>query len=134
MANIGKLEPITQARAPEGDSNEAFLASLELYIGDIIGAITILAALFFIVNAFLAAYNWATAGGDSGKVNKAKDRLVWSTLGLILIVATYSIIGLIGTLVGIPILDPAAMIDAITPGGGNPTINGSLSPDMRGGS
>lgn len=115
MASIGSIEPITQARAPQGDTDASFLASLELYIGDIIGAITILAALFFIVHSFLAAYEWATAGGESSKVEKAKNRLMWGTLGLILIVATYSIIGLIGSLVGINILEPASMLDSIIP-------------------
>lgn len=116
MANtsIGSLEPITKSRAPiVSKDGTGFITSLELYLGDIIGIITILAALFFIVYAFLAAYQMITAGGDSGKVTKAKDRLTWGVLGLVLIVATYSIIDLIGSLVGISILDPATMIDDI---------------------
>ncbi len=119
MANIGSIEPISEARAPEivNSTGEGFLASLELYIGDIIGALTALAALFFIVYSFLAAFEWATAGGDSGKVEKAKNRFIWGTLGLVLIVASYSIVGLIGSLVGISILDPAELINNIVPGG-----------------
>lgn len=117
MANIGSIQPITEARAPESTTSDGFIASLELYIGDIIGAITILAALFFIVHAFLAAYEWATAGGESSKVEKAKNRLMWGTLGLVLIVASYSIIGLIGNLVGLPILDVGTMVNSIIPGG-----------------
>lgn len=114
MADIGTIEPIVKARAPEVTKDGAgFIASLELYLSDIIGLITALAALFFIVYAFLAAFQMAAAGGDSGKVTKAKDRLTWGVLGLVLIVATYSIIGLIGSLVGISILDPGAMINEI---------------------
>jgi uncharacterized membrane protein len=113
MADIGKIEPIVKSRAPETLDSAGFVASLELYIGDIIGIITTLAALFFIVYAFLAAYQMVTAGGDSGKVTKAKDRLTWGVLGLVLIVATYSIIGLIGSLVGIPILDLGTMLDSV---------------------
>jgi len=117
MASLGSIEPISEARAPEGMDNAAFTASLELYIGDIIGAITILAALFFIFNEFAAAYEWATAGGDSSKVEKAKNRFVWGTLGLVLIVASYSIIGLIGSLIGISILEPGELLEAVVPGG-----------------
>lgn len=118
MADIGKIEPIVKARAPEVTKDGAgFIASLELYLSDIIGLITALAALFFIVYAFLAAFQMATAGGDSGKVTKAKDRLTWGVLGLVLIVATYSIIGLIGSLVGISILSPGELIQSITPKG-----------------
>lgn len=117
MANIGSIEPISEARAPETLDDVGFIASLELYIGDIIGALTVLASLFFIVYSFLAAYEWATAGGDSGKVEKAKNRFVWGTLGLVLIVASYSIIGLIGSLVGISILEPGTLLNEIIPGG-----------------
>jgi hypothetical protein len=95
MADIGSIQPITEARAPETLDNAGFTGSLELYISDIIGTITALAVLFFIVYSFLAAFEWVTAGGESGKVEKAKNKLVWGTLGLILIVATYAIIGLL---------------------------------------
>lgn len=118
MASIGSLEPISEARAPEiiDSAGTGFIASLELYIGDIIGTITALAALYFIVYSFLAAFEWSTAGGDSSKVEKAKNRFMWGTLGLVLIVATYSIVGLIGSLVGIPILDVGALIESLNPG------------------
>lgn len=118
MAKIGEIETITTARSPEslGGGREGFIASLELYIGDIIGAITVLAGLFFIVYAFMAAFQWVTAGDDSGKIEKAKNRFIWGTLGLILIVASYAIIGLIGSLIGISILDPGTMLNNIIPG------------------
>lgn len=115
LAQIGKIEPITEARRPAGDEAKDFTDSLEIYISDILGIITILAALFFIVHAFLAAFQWVTSGGDSGKVTKARDRLTWSTLGLILIVATYSILGLIGGLVGLSILDIGELIRNVDP-------------------
>lgn len=131
MANIGSIEPITEARAPETLDNAGFTASLELYISDIIGAITVLAVLFFIVYSFLAAYEWVTAGSDSGKVEKAKNRFIWGTLGLILIVASYAIIGLIGSLIGISILNPGELFQNIIPGGGPataPTIPSTGAP------
>ena len=112
---IGRIEPITEARAPITDDAAGFTASLETYVSDVIGIITVLAALFFIVYSFLAAFQWVTSGGDSGKVTKARDHLVWGTLGLILIVATYSILGLIGGLIGFSILDISALIKLITP-------------------
>ena len=120
MADIGSLEPITKARAPETLDSAGFIASLELYMSDIIGLITALAALFFIVYSFLAAYEWVTAGSDSGKVEKAKNRFIWGTLGLVLIVASYAIIGLIGSLIGISILNPGELIQNIIPGGVSP--------------
>jgi len=115
--DIGTIEPITGARQPESLTNKGVLSTLELWISDIIGIITVLGTLFFIVYAFIAAFNWITAAGDKSKIEKAKDRLVWSTLGLILMVASYAIIGLIGGIIGLELLKPAAMIEQIIPTG-----------------
>lgn len=113
MADIGSIQPISESRAPESLDSAGFTSSLELYISDIIGAITVLAILFFIVFSFLAAYEWVTAGSDSSKVEKAKNRFIWGTLGLVLVVASYAIVGLIGSLVGVPILNPGEMFQSI---------------------
>jgi polyferredoxin len=115
--DIGSIEPVTEVRQPESLTNEDVLSTLEIWISDIIGIITVLGTLFFIVYAFIAAFNWITAAGDKSKIEKAKDRLVWSTLGLILMVASYAIIGLIGGIIGLELLQPAAMIEQIIPTG-----------------
>jgi polyferredoxin len=114
--NIGSIKPVSEARQPANLESATVLSTLELWVSDIIGIITILGTLFFIVYAFIATFNWITAAGDKSKIEKAKDRLVWSTLGLILIVATYAIIGLIGGIVGLELLEPAQMIQEIIPG------------------
>jgi hypothetical protein len=82
MADIGSIQPVTEARAPKRLDKAGFIDSLELYISDIVGTITALAVLFFIVYSFLAAYEWVTAGSDSGKVEKAKNRFIWD-IGMI---------------------------------------------------
>lgn len=111
---IGTFDPVTDVRQPEL-SQAGVLSTIELWISDIIGVITIVGTLFFIVYAFIAAFQWITAAGDKSKIEKAKDRLVWSTLGLILIVASYGIIGLIGGIIGLELLNPAEMIVNIIP-------------------
>ena len=115
--SLGTFNPVSEKRQPTDLTNKAFADNLELWMSDIIGIITILATLFFIVYAFLAAFDWITAAGEKGKIEKAKDRLVWSTLGLILMIATYAIIGLIGSIVGLDILDLGGMLGKVVPGG-----------------
>jgi hypothetical protein len=114
--DIGSIQPVSGARQPANLENATVLSTLELWVSDIVGVITILGTLFFIVYAFTAAFAWITAAGDKGKIEKAKDRLVWSTLGLILIVATYAIIGLIGGIVGLELLEPAKLLQEVIPG------------------
>lgn len=45
-----------------------------------------------------AAIEWITAGGDSGKLNKARDRMVQAVIGFILLVSSAIILGFIGRL------------------------------------
>lgn len=96
----------TQQGAPERD--------LELIVSTGIGMLSLIATLFFIVYFFLGALKWVTAGGDSGKVGKARDEMIQGVVGLIVVVAAYGIIGLIGTVLGIDILNPARAIQELT--------------------
>lgn len=91
------------------------LSTFETVISNALGLLTVLAGLFFIMTFFLAAFKWLSAGGDSGKVQKARDEMVQAVLGLIIVVAAYAIIGLIGTIVGINILQPAKTIMELVP-------------------
>ncbi len=122
--DIGSIQPVTDVRQPANLQETTVLSTLETWISDIIGVITILATLFFIVYAFVAAFNWITAAGDKSKIEQARNRLVMSTLGLILIVATHAIIGLIGGIIGLELLNPGNMIRQILPNAGSltPTI------------
>lgn len=89
------------------------LQGLETIISTAIGILTTVGAIFFIVYFFLAAFKWLTAGGDSGKVQKARDEMIQGVLGLIVMVAAYGVIGLIGTIIGIDILNPGEAIFSI---------------------
>jgi amino acid transporter len=50
-----------------------------------------LLAIIFIILVIYAGYSWMTAGGDEAKVTKAKDTIYRAIIGLILILAAYSI-------------------------------------------
>ena len=41
---------------------------------------------------------WITAGGDTAKVQKARDRITQSIIGLVILVASFVIIGFISEL------------------------------------
>lgn len=54
-----------------------------------IGAIMVL--LYFLWSAI----DWILAGGDSGKLQKARDKMVNAIIGIILLVSAYAIIGFV---------------------------------------
>lgn len=91
-------------------------ANLELILSNVLGFFTVIGALFFIVYFLMASIEWITSGGDTGKVTSARNKMMQGVLGLVVLVAAYGIIGLIGTLVGIDILNPALLLEEITPG------------------
>jgi len=84
-------------------------------LSSIIGVITVLGAIFFIVYLFLAAFDWLSAGGDSGKVEKARNRIMQGVIGLIVMVMAYSILGIISRIIGIDLINLEETIRTLDP-------------------
>ena len=89
------------------DSNAGALSTLELIISSMLGLLTVIGGILFIYTFIQGALSWVSAGGDSGKIQKARDQMIQGAIGLIILVAAYAIVGLIGSIVGITILNPA---------------------------
>lgn len=60
-------------------------------VAKIIEAFLGLLGIIFIILILYAGYSWMTAGGDEQKVTKAKDTIQKAIIGLVVIVAAYSI-------------------------------------------
>lgn len=56
-----------------------------------ISAFLSLLGIIFIVLIIYAGYNWMIAGGDEEKVTLAKQTLIRAVIGLVIIIAAYSI-------------------------------------------
>jgi cytochrome bd-type quinol oxidase subunit 2 len=69
------------------DSNVTIGSVVALVIKTFLG----LLGVIFVFLIVLAGYNWMTAAGDEEKINKAKDTIKAAIIGLIIIVAAYSI-------------------------------------------
>jgi hypothetical protein len=115
LTQLGSFRPVSSNWTQNSDTRQGVLKNLESFISAVLGLITVVAGIYFIVNFLLAALSWTTAGGDSGKVSAARDRMIQSTIGLIVVVGGYAIVGLIGAVVGLDILNPASTLDQIIP-------------------
>jgi cytochrome bd-type quinol oxidase subunit 2 len=80
--------------------------NVELFISNMIGLLTIVAGLFFVFYFIMGGLNWITAGGEQGKIEKARDQMVQSVIGMVVIVISYGLMGIIGKFLGIDILQP----------------------------
>lgn len=87
--------------------------ALNKVLSGIIGFLTIIAGLWFIFQFITAGYQWISSGGDKNEVSQARDKITWSLIGLIIIVAGWAIIGVIGKMLGLSILNPGEILQTL---------------------
>lgn len=73
---------------------------------NLIGLLTVLGGVFLVIYFLLAAFEWIQAGGDAGKVEKAQQRMVNGAIGMLVMIIAFGIIGIIGGVFGIELLNP----------------------------
>ena len=68
------------------------------YFVNIWQAFITVGAVIVLVYFLWGAIEWITAGGDSSKITKARDRITQSLIGLLILVGSFVIIGFISNL------------------------------------
>ena len=63
----------------------------EYYIGNILTLMFSMLGLVFLILTVYAGVNWMTAQGNSSQVEKSKDTLIRSIVGLMIVIAAYGI-------------------------------------------
>lgn len=86
---------------------------LLIFMNRLITVVTVVAGIWVLFNIVLAGFNYVTSSGDTGAHKKARDNITMSILGLVFIVASYTIMAIVGLLL---FNDPAYFL--------NPTITG----------
>jgi hypothetical protein len=66
-----------------------------LFASNTIKLLTVIAGVYVLLNIIMAGYIYITSGGDASSHTKVKDQITTSVLGLLIIVASYTIIALI---------------------------------------
>ena len=113
---LGNFTPPTDAYSAGAigdESGEFALENLEAFISNIIGFLTVLASFFFVIYFIIGAFQWITSGGDKGKLESARNRMVYGVFGMVIVIASYSILGLLSGLIGLDLLNPATQIREI---------------------
>ena len=72
-------------------NNEADMASL----GDILNAVYAIAAVIAVVVLIIAGINYVTSSGDASKVTKAKNMIIYTVVGLIVILLAFGVTNLV---------------------------------------
>jgi len=102
---------------PEVSSDEGGLGTTGNVFADffsnILGFLTLLAGLFFLIYFLVGALSWLTSSGKREQVEKAKQSMTNAAIGLIIVVAAYGIAFIVGTVLGLEILNIGAAIEKI---------------------
>lgn len=75
-----------------------------------IGVLTVSAGIWFIIQILAGSFQWLTSGGDKDGVQKAQKRLTNAIMGLFVVIFSYALITIVGTIFGINILSPIAAL------------------------
>ncbi len=80
-----------------GSSSGDLSGSIQTILNSIIGAAGIVAVIFIVIGGI----NYMTSGGDTGKLKKAKDTILYATIGLIICALSFAIVNwVIGAMSG----------------------------------
>ena len=86
-------------------------------ISGVIGVMTIAAGIWFMFQFIVAGFSWLTAGGNKEAVSTAQTRMRNALIGLVVVVAAWAVVGLVGRLLGLDILHPENLLPLLGPGG-----------------
>lgn len=99
--------PITGLGKFQTDTPASQLAN---FISTIINVITITAGLAFLLYFAIGGLKWITSSGEKARAEEAKTELTQAAIGLIVVAVSYFIVGIVGGVVGIDILNPGKLL------------------------
>jgi hypothetical protein len=106
----GTIQGFGNLGSPGGSPASTFARVIQ----GLVGLLTIAAFIWFIIQLFLGAIGFITAGGDKGKLAEARGRITTGLIGLVIAIAAIFIVDLIAYLLGIPsLLDLEGLINLI---------------------
>ena len=95
-----------------GTSDTSIVGKL---ISSLVTTVTVVGGLAFVVYFFIGALKWITAGGDKGKVAEAQSQMTQGAIGLIALVASYFVVGIVGAVLGLDIFNPITTLQKTSP-------------------
>lgn len=94
------INPVLNPRLGADDSH----ASIQLMLRLVLDMVFIIAGLWFFVQIILGGYSYITAAGDKDSVQKARQRIQQSVIGLVIVFAAFAISWIIEQVFGFSIV------------------------------
>ncbi len=113
----GNFGPFAQAICNPGENGggNAVGNSFNIVVSSVLGFITIISALYFFFQLVTAGLQWIGSNGEKGNIETARNKIIHSVVGLVIVVTAYVVAGLLGKFIGIDILNPGKSLNNINP-------------------
>ena len=96
--------------AAPATSGTAAVNQITTVVSSVVGFMTIVASIWFLFQLLFGGYEWISSGGDTKKLASARQRIMNGFFGLIIVIAAWAIVAVVGQFLGYDILNPAANI------------------------
>lgn len=90
---------------PGTENATATDGGLGYWIGRSINVVMVFSALLLFINLITGGIEWVSSGGDSGKLQKARDRIFQSIIGILVLSATIALFVLVQNFLDIEVLN-----------------------------
>ncbi len=98
----------------EGDIGQVELGESLVRFSDVlsltIGVLTVVAFIWFVFKLITGAIGILGSGGDKNKLAEARANITYGIVGLILVISAIFLAGIIGTVLGVNILEISSLI------------------------
>jgi len=95
-------------------SKSGALLTFSSFISTVVGVMTIVAFVWFVITFFTGVVSIIGSGGDKQALETAKKKISTAVIGLVITIAAIFIIEIIGQIFGINILSFTALFNQIT--------------------
>lgn len=109
-----ELYPITGVEGTYQQTDDP-AGTIETILSNVIGFITIVAGLAFILYFIVGGLTWLTARDNQERLEQAKQMITNALVGLMIVVIAWALAGILQTLFGFKFLSPATIIQDWVP-------------------
>ena len=83
-------------------------------VSKIIGILTVVACIWFLLQVLFAGYEWMSAGGDTKKIAEARDRITHAFIGIVIVAGSWALVAVTGQFLGFnTLVNPQDVIDKL---------------------
>ncbi len=108
QTTIGNITGIGPYGTPPGPASA--IQYFTGIISTIIGLLTIIAGLWFMIQIILGGLRWISSGGDKQANQDAQKRITNALIGIVIVIFAYAFNGLVGQIFGLETIDVGGLI------------------------